>query len=152
MHDDYQRRIAAGQTWVMEREGAIVGLLVLENLPAALLLDNVAVAPAEQGKGYGRRLIAFAEQEARRRGYGEVRLYTHVLMTENIARYRHLGFTELGLLREKEFARVFMAKRLDDRDTTAWEHRARATPLEQSSPRSIQRGNHDAPLRPGEWN
>ncbi len=112
MRDDYTRRIAAGQAWVLEEAGAIVGLVVLEDAPAALLLDNVAVAPSAQGKGYGRRLIAFAEEEARRRGYCEVRLYTHVLMSENVARYQHLGFHELGRLGEKGFARVFMAKRL----------------------------------------
>jgi GNAT superfamily N-acetyltransferase len=33
-----------------------------------MLLDNVAVSPNAQGKGYGRRLIAFAEEEARRQG------------------------------------------------------------------------------------
>ena len=50
-----------------------------------LSLDNVAVAGNFQGKGIGRRLIDFAEAEARRRGFGEIRLYTHQTMHENIA-------------------------------------------------------------------
>ena len=81
MLDDHVQRIADGQVWVLEEDGALAGLLVLEDAQdSALLLDNVAVAPSAQGKGYGRALIAFAEAEARRRGHGEVRLYTHVLI------------------------------------------------------------------------
>jgi ribosomal protein S18 acetylase RimI-like enzyme len=112
MHDDYQRRIAADQTWVLENGGEIVGLVVLEETPEFLLLDNIAVQPAAQGKGFGRALISFAEREAMRRGYDELRLYTHVLMTENIALYQRLGFAEIGRAREKGFDRVYMAKRL----------------------------------------
>lgn len=111
MKDDYHRRVAERQAWVLEEDGEIAGLVVLvEDRPEALLLENVAVAPAAQKKGYGRRLIAFAEEEARRRGYGELHLYTHMLMTENIALYQHLGFREIGRMQEKGYHRVYMAK------------------------------------------
>ena len=111
MLDDYDRRIAAGQAWVLEDGGSVVGVLVLEDAEGgALLLDNVAVAPAAQGKGYGRALVAFAEEEARRRRCDRVRLYTHVLMTENQALYRRLGFHETGRISEKGYDRVYMAK------------------------------------------
>jgi GNAT superfamily N-acetyltransferase len=63
--DDYDGRIADGQTWVLEEDGRLAGVLVLEDAePGALLLDNVAVAPSAQGKGHGRALVAFAEEEA----------------------------------------------------------------------------------------
>lgn len=111
MLDDYDRRIADGQAWVLEEGGQLAGMLVLEDQgDGALLLDNVAVAPSAQGKGYGRALVAFAEAEARRRGLGEVRLYTHVLMTENLALYARLGFRETGRVSEKGYERVYMAK------------------------------------------
>lgn len=112
MLDDYERRIAAAQVWLLEDQHAIVGLVVLEEQPGALLLDNVAVAPAAQGQGFGRTLIAFAESEARRRGYGEIRLYTHERMIENIALYQRLGFVEIARVHEKGFDRVYMAKQL----------------------------------------
>jgi len=51
--------------------------------PNYLLLDNIAVSAARQGLGLGRRLLAFAEAEALRRGYREIRLYTHQTMVEN---------------------------------------------------------------------
>ena len=111
MLDDYDRRIADGQAWVLEDEGRLAGALVLEDLPGGvLLLDNVAVALSAQGKGYGRALVAFAEVEARRRGHAEVRLYTHVLMRENLALYARLGFRETGRVSEKGYERVYMAK------------------------------------------
>lgn len=113
MLDDYVKRIEDKQAWVMEARGAILGLVVLEDGEDALLLDNIAVAPSAQGQGVGRTLIAFTENEARRRGHQQVRLYTHVLMTENIALYRRLGFLETGRVSEKDFDRVYMAKRLD---------------------------------------
>lgn len=113
MLDDYARRIADGQAWVLDVDGSMAGLIVLEPDGDSLLLDNVAVSPAAQGKGYGRTLIAFAEAEARRLGYTELRLYTNVHMTENIALYERLGFRQTGRISEKGFERVYMAKTLD---------------------------------------
>ena len=111
MLDDYGRRIADRQTWVLEGDGALAGLLVLEDDEGgALLLVNVAVAPLAQGKGHGRALIAFAEAEALRRGSKKIRLYTHVLMTENLALYRRLGFRETGRVSERGYDRVHMAE------------------------------------------
>ena len=112
MLDDYAARIAGGQTWVVEDAGAIVGILVLEETAEGFLLDNIAVSPEGQGKGFGRALIEFAEDEARRRGFGDIRLYTHEKMTENIALYTRIGFVETHRISEKGYDRVYMAKRL----------------------------------------
>jgi ribosomal protein S18 acetylase RimI-like enzyme len=56
--------------------------------------------------------VAYAEAEARRRTYAQLRLYTHVLMTENLALYRRLGFEETGRITEKGYERVYIAKRV----------------------------------------
>ena len=112
MTDDYRARVAAGEAWVLTREQAIIGVLVLIDQPDALMLDNVAIAAQHQKQGHGRALIAFAEEEARRRGYATLRLYTNVLMTENIALYARLGFIETKRERQKDFERVFMEKRI----------------------------------------
>ena len=112
MLDDYSRRIADEQAWVLEDDGEPVGVLILEDADGALLLDNLAMAPAVQGRGHGRALIAFAEQEARRRGYAVLRPYTNALMTENLALYGRLGFRETGRVTEKGYERVYLAKAL----------------------------------------
>jgi ribosomal protein S18 acetylase RimI-like enzyme len=80
--------------------------------PDHLLLDNIAVRPDQQGQGLGRRLIAFAEDEARRLAFAELRLYTHEKMVENIALYTRLGFAETGRGHQAGYDRVFMTKRL----------------------------------------
>ena len=115
MQDDYSQRIADGEVWVLEKAGEIVGVAVLSERPESFLLQNVAVAPAAQGNGDGRRLIAFAEEEAKRRGHDELQLYTHVLMVENIALYQQLGFREIGRIHEQGFDRVYMAKSVSSR-------------------------------------
>jgi ribosomal protein S18 acetylase RimI-like enzyme len=112
MLDDYAARIADGQAWVLEDAGRVLGILVLEETPDGFLLDNIAVSPEGQGKGYGRALIEFAEAEARRRGFAEIRLYTHEMMTENIALYTRIGFVETHRVSEKGYDRVYMTKHL----------------------------------------
>jgi ribosomal protein S18 acetylase RimI-like enzyme len=98
--------------WVIEAGSVLAGVIVL--LPRAdhLLLDNIAVAPARQGTGLGRWLLAFAEAEALRRGYREIRLYTHRTMTENQRLYAAIGYRETGRGTEAGYERVFMRKRL----------------------------------------
>jgi ribosomal protein S18 acetylase RimI-like enzyme len=110
MLDDYAQRIARQQTWVLQDAGEIAGILVLEDQADALLLDNVAVRPECHGRGHGRALMLHAEAEAARRGFNTIRLYTHVLMTENRALYRRAGYSETGFVSEGGFDRVYMEK------------------------------------------
>ncbi len=110
MLDDYAALVRQHAVWVIETETGVGGLLVL--LPEAdhLLLDNVAVDPAAHGQGLGKALMAFAEHESRRRGYGEMRLYTHEKMTENLAMYPALGWQETGRAEQSGYQRVFFRK------------------------------------------
>jgi ribosomal protein S18 acetylase RimI-like enzyme len=113
MLDDYPALIGAGVVSVLETpKGVVAAIIVLLPKPDHLLLDNIAVRCASQGQGLGRRLIAFAEAEARRLGYREIRLYTHETMTENVALYTRLGFVETGRGHESGYDRVFMTKLL----------------------------------------
>jgi GNAT superfamily N-acetyltransferase len=114
MLDDYARLIDEGAVSVFETDGTIAALIVLLTKPDHLLLDNIAVRPDRQGQGLGRRLIAFAESEARRLGHAELRLYTHATMSENIALYTRLGFHETWRGRDAGYDRVFMTKRLGE--------------------------------------
>lgn len=110
MLDDYDALVREGRVQVLEEEGEIVAILVLLPADHYMLLDNIAVAPTAHKRGHGRRMIAHAEDEARRAGFAELRLYTHQLMTENIALYQRLGFSETHRVTEKGFARVYMRK------------------------------------------
>lgn len=112
MLDDYATLIRERRVHVISNDGAVQGVLVLLPEKEAMLLDNVAVAPAAQGTGLGRKLLEFAEQAARTAGYSSIRLYTHETMTENIQLYSRIGYSETHRAEEKGFRRVYMTKRL----------------------------------------
>ncbi len=109
---DYAEEIAHHQVWVAEAQGQILGGLVLVPQADYMLLDNIAVHPAHQGKGVGRALLDLADTEASAQGYRELRLYTHETMTENIALYTRLGWIETHRGEQAGYQRVFMHKPL----------------------------------------
>jgi ribosomal protein S18 acetylase RimI-like enzyme len=115
MLEDYADLCARGLASVLEQDGVVMGLLVLIDCTDHLLLDNIAIAPQAQGQGFGRILVTFAEEEAIRRGFSEIRLYTHIKMTENIALYPRLGYTKTHRARQAGFDRVFFTKKLGSR-------------------------------------
>ena len=90
--------------------GDTVGVLVTVDEPDHVLVDTVAVRAAHLGRGFGRVLLEFAEQRARARGCGEVRLYTNAAMAENLELYPHLGFVEVDRRVDEGFDRVYFSK------------------------------------------
>jgi ribosomal protein S18 acetylase RimI-like enzyme len=80
--------------------------------PTTMLLDNVAVSPRAQGRGFGVKLIAFAEARARAAGFAAIRLYTQDVMVENLALYARLGFVETHRAKELGLNRIYMSKAL----------------------------------------
>jgi ribosomal protein S18 acetylase RimI-like enzyme len=116
MDDDYGEQVRRGLVHVAEEGGEVVGLIVLVEGEGRLTIENVAVDPGRQGEGIGRRLLEFAEQAARGAGIETVALYTHELMSENLALYTRLGYEEderRGVTAfGRTFSRVFMSKRL----------------------------------------
>lgn len=109
---DYAALIARAEVYVLEAEGEVRGVLVLEPHPDHVLIENIAVSPQAQGMGYGKQMMLFSEAFTRAQGMNEIRLYTNVLMYENIARYKHWGYVETERRAEEGFARVFMRKQL----------------------------------------
>ncbi len=112
MLDDYGDRVRSHAVWVAEIDGAVAGLIVLLPENEYLLLDNIAVDPARQGCGIGRAMLCFADREAARRGYRELRLYTHEKMTENLGMYAALGWEETGRGEQSGYQRVFFRKQV----------------------------------------
>src|SRR5690348_10776895 len=74
MFQNYPARVAQGAVWVLTEGGAIVGVAVLQFNDDHLFIETIAVAPSQQRRGHGRRLLDFVEGESRRRGYDETRL------------------------------------------------------------------------------
>ena len=112
MTTDYRPKVKKGLVFVIRKDAAIIGAIVLENRESYLYLGNLAVSPEHQGKGVGRRLLKFAEEEAVRRGFSEIRLFTNEKAWENIAIYNKYGYKETGRKEESGFKRVYFTKTL----------------------------------------
>jgi GNAT superfamily N-acetyltransferase len=107
---DFVAPVAAGHAAVWADDAGIGGYAVFYPRGDHVHLENVAVDPARQGQGLGRRLIEFVEAEARRQGLAAVELYTNAKMTENQRLYPALGYVETHRASEDGFDRVFYRK------------------------------------------
>jgi ribosomal protein S18 acetylase RimI-like enzyme len=114
MTEDYDEVIRARQVTVAERGETLAGVLVTGADPDGFFIHNVAVHPDQRGTGLGRRLLELAESQARRAGYGEIRLYTHEGLTESRALYERIGYAEYERRPLEGFSLVYLRKRLAD--------------------------------------
>ena len=76
------------------------------------MIENVAVHPSHRGKGLGKALLEFAEDEARRAGFDSIYLYTHEKMTENLVLYSKIGYVEYDRRSQGKFSLVYLRKNL----------------------------------------
>ena len=94
---DHGALVEAGDLWVATDEGGeVVGVVTLRTEAGIAFLGALAVTPSLVGSGLGTRLLEWAEDHARAEGCTEVRLYTNVAMTENLAWYPRRGYHETG--------------------------------------------------------
>ena len=110
MFRDYGPSVQAGTTWVTG--SPITAVLTLCPREDHVYVENIAVDPGSQGRGLGRALMEFAEQEAARRKLNRMALVTHEAMTENQAIYARLGYIETGRRSEDGYRRIYMEKPL----------------------------------------
>lgn len=92
MRVDYEKAVLEHRFDLAVEDGEILGLIETVPHPDHLWIDNVAVAPAAQGRGIGRMLLAFTEERARAAGHPELRLVTNGVFESNVALYTRLGF------------------------------------------------------------
>ncbi len=109
---DFAAEIAAGRVVVIEAGGSVAGYMIAWPEKDGYLIDNIAVDPARQGRGFGRLLMDHGEREARHHALDAIRLYTNAAMTENLSLYARLGFVETHRAVEQGFCRVFMRRAL----------------------------------------
>jgi ribosomal protein S18 acetylase RimI-like enzyme len=116
MTADYAAALEHCRVWALESVDGIVGALVTEDRGDHLLLETIAVAPAAQGRGYGRLLLDRAEADAVELGLTEIRLYTNEAMTENLSFYPRHGYRETGRALQDGFRRVYFSKTVRHND------------------------------------
>jgi GNAT superfamily N-acetyltransferase len=91
---DHTRAVREDEVWVLDDAGTVVGVIELVPRADHLWVENVAVDPPRQGHGLGRRMLRHAEDQARRHGFGEIRLLTNERYAANIAMYGRHGYVE----------------------------------------------------------
>jgi ribosomal protein S18 acetylase RimI-like enzyme len=114
MTADYDAAVRDHIVDMLHLDGKLAALIEMSPEADHLLIVNVAVSPAYQGRGHGRALLAHAEELALSLGLGELRLYTSVHLTENVRLYERVGYK---VDREEEASPhlgvfVYMSKRL----------------------------------------
>jgi ribosomal protein S18 acetylase RimI-like enzyme len=92
MGAEYEAAVRAHRFDLLYLDGVLAGLIETLDEGDRLLVENVAVSPAVQGRGLGSRLMAHAEEIARALGHRRIRLYTNSRFTENLTLYRRLGY------------------------------------------------------------
>lgn len=112
MTADYRLAVAEHQLWVFEFQGEVGAVIELVPCTGYLLIENVAVDPKRQGAGVGKALLGFAETEALRQGFPEVRLYTNARFAENLVIYGKIGYRETHREQIGATEAVHMAKDL----------------------------------------
>jgi GNAT superfamily N-acetyltransferase len=92
MQADYERAVAEHTIDLLLADGALAGLIETILRPDHLWIENVAVAPEQQGRGVGRLLLDHAERRALRSGRTEVRLLTNQAFAANLELYAKRGY------------------------------------------------------------
>jgi GNAT superfamily N-acetyltransferase len=92
MTADYDAAVRDHIVDMLHLDEKLVALIEMDPKTDHLLIVNVAVSPAYQGRGYGRALLAHAEELALSIGLGELRLYTNAHFSENVKLYERVGY------------------------------------------------------------
>lgn len=82
---------AIAQGRVLWIDGA-KGCAVIDRDGDALKIDQIAIDPAQQGRGTGRRAIEALEDLGRRAGFARITLFTAQVHTQLVAFYSSLGY------------------------------------------------------------
>jgi len=88
-YSDAVRRHRFDLLYVGSRLAALIETVIEDD---CLLIENVAVLPVFQGRGFGTRLLKLADELAASSELAGLRLYTNKLFVENIRLYEALGY------------------------------------------------------------
>lgn len=92
MAADYDRAVKDHDIDMLYSGEVLVGVIETVLHPDHLWIENVAVLPEAQGKGFGKKLLAHAEEKALQSACREIRLLTNEAFTANVELYQRVGF------------------------------------------------------------
>jgi ribosomal protein S18 acetylase RimI-like enzyme len=100
---------------VLERGGAIVGVVLWNEEDGALYISRLSVHPELRRQGIARILMEDAEREARQQGFSRMTLGVRLELEENRRFFRSFGFVDAALRSHEGFSEptwVLMERRL----------------------------------------
>ncbi|MCJ2138132.1 GNAT family N-acetyltransferase [Methylobacterium sp. J-026] len=92
MRADYRDAVRHHRFDLLQVGDALAALIETTGEGDHLLIVNVAVHPAFQGRGFGTRLLGLAESIAAGAGLARLRLYTNKKYVANLRLYGSLGY------------------------------------------------------------
>jgi GNAT superfamily N-acetyltransferase len=106
---------APGGTFLVVRlDGALVGCGGFKrDMPDAVYVKRMWIAPEARGFGLGKRLLHALEDRARALGYRKIRLETERSLTEAQQLYRSSGYVEVAPFNEELYAHHWFERILD---------------------------------------
>jgi ribosomal protein S18 acetylase RimI-like enzyme len=113
MTANYDEAVRQHRIDLLHVDGKLAALIEMVPKDGHLLIENVAVSPTCQNRGWGRKLLTHAEQVAAAQGYSVIKLFTNKLFAANVQLYSKVGY---GVDREEESGlgiTVYMSKRVE---------------------------------------
>jgi len=105
---------AKERCWIAEREGAIVGsVLLIKKTTSIAQLRLLLVEPEARGLGIGARLVAECVRFAKQAGYREITLWTQSDLDAARHIYRKAGFRRVARHRHRSFGKDLVAETWD---------------------------------------
>ncbi len=92
--------------FVAEEDGKLAGCVFLKPEHGCLYVGKLAISPAFQNRGLGRRLLSVAEDIARQHGLPALRLETRIELTGNHATFEKWGFVRTAENAHAGYART----------------------------------------------
>ena len=119
MQANYERAVAEHTIDLLIVDDALAGLVETIVRPDHLWIENVAVAPEQQGRGFGRLLLDHAERRAIHAGRPEIRLLTNQAFAANLELYARRGYIVNRTEPFRGGTTVHMSKRIEPPEATA---------------------------------
>ena len=93
---DFAVRLAREPCFIVEAEGKLIASMFCRRDGDALYIGRLAVHPEWRRRGIANALMEAAKAEARRIGAKRMTLGCRIVLTSNLALFRHHGFVVVG--------------------------------------------------------
>ncbi len=119
MQADYERAVVEHTIDLLVVDGELAGLVETILRPDHLWIENVAVAPEQQGGGFGSLLLDHVEGRTLQSGRTQIRLLTNQAFAANLELYAKRGYCVDRTEPFRGGTTVHMSKRIEPREARA---------------------------------